>query len=193
MAANQVSQSAYAPIPVEPASVTIPARKTVKAKKTVSSRKRSFSIFPEDIRKRTIRKNAWKRLFKKSRSDVSQTMQGFDRNVIRPVGSFFKKLLAVKPQSVRSTTRLTTQPAAHRTISPVLSPTPLPRKRLGRKMHDSIRLVGREEMRCPYCLQVVERKDPHGIVICPICKSAHHKECWDITGSCQVPHNHAVL
>lgn len=193
VAANQVSQTPYAAIPLESKAVNIPARRTSKTKTTASTRKRSFSIFPEDIRKQTIRKNAWKRLFKKSRSDVSLTMQGFDRNIIRPVGSFFKKLFEVNPLKTRSSTRMTTQPAAHRTISPVLSPTPLPRKRLGRKMHDSIRLVGREEMRCPYCLQVVERKDPHGIVICPICKSAHHKECWDITGSCQVPHNHAVL
>jgi len=25
-------------------------------------------------------------------------------------------------------------------------------------------------------------------VECPICHTMHHKDCWDITGTCQVPH-----
>jgi hypothetical protein len=193
VAANLVSQTANAVIPVEPSAINIPARKTLKAKKTVSSRKRSFSIFPKDIRNRTIRKNAWQRWIKKSKTDFSRSMRGLERNFLSPVGLYFRNLGKIKPRNGRTVMRMSAQPAAHRSISPVFSPTPLPRKRLGRKMHDSIRLVGREEMRCPYCLQIVERNDPHGIVVCPICKSAHHKECWDITGSCQVPHNHAVL
>ncbi|HEX7556637.1 MAG TPA: RING finger protein [Leptolinea sp.] len=80
-----------------------------------------------------------------------------------------------------------------RMFSPVSFPTPLPRKRLARKSYRSIRLVGKEELRCPYCLQLIDRKEQKSMVVCPICQSAHHKECWDITGSCQVPHNHAVL
>ncbi|MFN2120746.1 MAG: hypothetical protein ACK2T0_10170 [Anaerolineales bacterium] len=23
---------------------------------------------------------------------------------------------------------------------------------------------------------------------CPICHTLHHKDCWDVTGSCQIPH-----
>lgn len=53
-----------------------------------------------------------------------------------------------------------------------------------------IRLVGSEEHKCPYCLQPVAARDARGVVICPICKTRHHKECWDITGMCQVPHYH---
>jgi hypothetical protein len=29
------------------------------------------------------------------------------------------------------------------------------------------------------------------VVTCPICKTRHHKDCWDITGMCQVPHYHS--
>jgi hypothetical protein len=57
--------------------------------------------------------------------------------------------------------------------------------------HDAeIRLVGSEEHKCPYCLQPISARDPRGVVTCPICKTRHHKDCWDITGMCQVPHYH---
>jgi hypothetical protein len=57
--------------------------------------------------------------------------------------------------------------------------------------HDAeIRLVGSEEHKCPYCLQPIAPKDPRGVVTCPICHTRHHKDCWDITGMCQVPHYH---
>jgi hypothetical protein len=54
--------------------------------------------------------------------------------------------------------------------------------------NNHLRLVGSEEHRCPYCLEVVHRNDPRGVVICDICHAYHHKDCWDITGRCQVPH-----
>ncbi len=52
----------------------------------------------------------------------------------------------------------------------------------------SIRLVGMEEHRCPYCLELVEAQDPAGVVICQVCHAYHHKNCWDVSGTCQVPH-----
>ena len=54
----------------------------------------------------------------------------------------------------------------------------------------SVRLVGAEEHRCPYCLEAVTRNDPRGIRICPICHTHHHADCWAVTGTCQVPHYH---
>jgi len=58
--------------------------------------------------------------------------------------------------------------------------------------HDAeIKLVGTEEHKCPYCLQAIAPRDPRGVVTCPICKTRHHKDCWDITGMCQVPHYHS--
>ncbi len=50
-------------------------------------------------------------------------------------------------------------------------------------------LAAFDEHRCPYCLEDVKRNDPRGVVVCPICKAYHHKDCWDITGRCQVPHD----
>lgn len=54
-----------------------------------------------------------------------------------------------------------------------------------------VQLVGVEEHRCPYCLELVEPKDPRGIKICPECHTYHHADCWTVTGACQVPHHHA--
>jgi hypothetical protein len=45
-----------------------------------------------------------------------------------------------------------------------------------------------EEHRCPFCLETVSRADPRGVVECDVCHALHHKDCWDITGVCQVPH-----
>jgi hypothetical protein len=45
-----------------------------------------------------------------------------------------------------------------------------------------------EEHRCPFCLEPVSRVDPRGVVECDVCHTLHHKDCWEITGVCQVPH-----
>jgi hypothetical protein len=41
---------------------------------------------------------------------------------------------------------------------------------------------------CPYCLEEVLPRDPRGRVVCKICGTPHHRDCWEITGTCQVPH-----
>jgi hypothetical protein len=66
---------------------------------------------------------------------------------------------------------------------PVIAPK---RRRRSKKALVQLALV--EEHRCPYCLETVSRADPHGVVECTICHTLHHKDCWDITGTCQVPH-----
>jgi hypothetical protein len=35
----------------------------------------------------------------------------------------------------------------------------------------------------------VKKNDPRGVVICPDCGTWHHKDCWDVTGSCRSPIN----
>ena len=60
-------------------------------------------------------------------------------------------------------------------------------RRIRRK---DVKLLGETEHRCPYCLELVKKNDSRGVVICPECKTWHHKDCWDITGSCQVAHRH---
>jgi hypothetical protein len=44
------------------------------------------------------------------------------------------------------------------------------------------------EHRCPYCLEEVLVNDPRGVRICPVCGTRHHRDCWNVTGTCQVPH-----
>jgi len=66
------------------------------------------------------------------------------------------------------------------------------RPRLGllsrRRADTPIRFTGSGEDRCPYCLDVVDPKDPRGVKLCPVCHTPHHAECWSITGMCQMPH-----
>ncbi|MBN1266528.1 MAG: hypothetical protein JXA25_13610 [Anaerolineales bacterium] len=57
-------------------------------------------------------------------------------------------------------------------------------------LREQISLNGLEEHRCPYCLDIVEKKDPRGVKICPVCHTWHHADCWAVTGSCQIPHKH---
>jgi hypothetical protein len=75
----------------------------------------------------------------------------------------------------------------HRPTFPRLHMPALPR--LGRRQ-SQVRLDRNEEHRCPYCLEPVSRNDPRGVVICKICHSYHHADCWAVTGMCQVPHHH---
>ncbi len=58
-----------------------------------------------------------------------------------------------------------------------------------RRSRKKVTLAAFDEHRCPYCLEEVKRNDQRGVVVCPICKAYHHKDCWDITGRCQVPHD----
>lgn len=56
-----------------------------------------------------------------------------------------------------------------------------------RRRHE-VQFAAYEEHRCPYCLEIVTRDDARGSVECQVCHALHHKDCWDITGTCQVPH-----
>jgi len=67
-----------------------------------------------------------------------------------------------------------------------VAPAMAPKRRRRKKSRVQLALV--EEHRCPYCLENVARSDPRGVVECNVCHTLHHKDCWDITGFCQVPH-----
>ncbi len=67
---------------------------------------------------------------------------------------------------------------------------PASKKKKKKGKSREIHLIGEEEHTCPYCLERVEKGDPRGVKVCPICKTWHHADCWGITGACQIPHMH---
>lgn len=73
-----------------------------------------------------------------------------------------------------------------RTITAADFPKARKPRRGGRKAAVQFAVV--EDHRCPFCLDPVSRADPRGVVECEVCHALHHKDCWDITGFCQVPH-----
>lgn len=58
-----------------------------------------------------------------------------------------------------------------------------------RRKRTRLRLAAQVEHRCPYCLEIVEPRDPRGAVECSVCHAFHHADCWAVTGTCQVPHH----
>jgi hypothetical protein len=77
----------------------------------------------------------------------------------------------------------------HAAVQPLVVDKPVRAKRSNPfRGKPRVQLALVEEHRCPYCLEIVQRADPRGFVECDVCHSLHHKDCWEITGSCQVPH-----
>lgn len=74
-------------------------------------------------------------------------------------------------------------------VTPPVSVKPGSRSRRGwlarrRQVH-----LGKQSTNvCPYCLEEVLPNDPRGKVVCDICGTPHHGDCWAITGKCEVPH-----
>jgi hypothetical protein len=143
------------------------------------------------VHRKSRRKSGLQRWMRNVGTDLSRTKLSIQRKIIRPLVKNIRIALSQRPNPRTNQNRPIGRTGQIETT--ILSPQRLPHKRTSRRLRGGIRLVGKEESRCPYCLQVVKPRDPHGVVTCPICKSAHHKECWDITGSCQVPHSHTVL
>ncbi|MBN1429049.1 MAG: hypothetical protein JXB07_11735 [Anaerolineae bacterium] len=103
----------------------------------------------------------------------------------------------VRPRSRRISTRarVTAQGTSGRSVpSPVESreapivvkPKPRPKRRWFKRRQVSL---GQQTTSiCPYCLEEVLPNDPRGRVVCDICGTPHHGDCWAITGKCEVPH-----
>lgn len=76
-----------------------------------------------------------------------------------------------------------------KTVKPGRAATLVSRKKSrGWRGRPKVQLAIVEEHRCPFCLEPVSRVDPRGVVECDVCHTLHHKDCWEITGVCQVPH-----
>jgi hypothetical protein len=72
--------------------------------------------------------------------------------------------------------------------SPVPAPPRPAWRSRGGQVQAAVRVIAKTEDICPYCLDVVTKNDPRGVVVCEICKTPHHADCWALTGTCQVPH-----
>jgi hypothetical protein len=103
----------------------------------------------------------------------------------------FRKTAADRKKNVskKASKQVTKKPIFTRSL-PLVRTTRLLTSRSHRLRKKDVKLLGETEHRCPYCLELVQKNDSRGIVICPECKTWHHKDCWDITGSCQVAHRH---
>jgi hypothetical protein len=163
-----------APTPVLAPVVAITSRPVVRTRNTTSN------IRWRKLKKRVLK--SWKAFVKPGK-----------RSHGLPILSIFVPRSPARRSDRQSSNRLQIRVPEFRSSLPAPFPVKTPRRQSGRRHHKTVRFIGKEEMRCPYCLQDVNPRDPKGIVVCPICHTAHHKECWDITGFCQVPHNHAVL
>ncbi|MFN2145120.1 MAG: hypothetical protein ACK2T7_07185 [Anaerolineales bacterium] len=114
-----------------------------------------------------------------------------------------------RPVSLNLGRRIASEPAGHMMVvsappalkSVAVSPPPAkplspsqvkPKQVKQRKKKENlsgVKLVGAESHRCPFCLEDIDLHDPRGVKICPICKTYHHADCWDVTGMCQIPHH----
>jgi hypothetical protein len=145
----------------------------VEEEPSVAQPRRSLREYPQD---------AWHALTERVRG----ALQGLRRRPMRVATS-------PNPPPVPARSGLQSAPAprtqGHRNRT-ATTKRQLERKRRAKRMAE-IHVMGTEESRCPYCLDIVQPNDARGIVTCPICRARHHADCWAITGMCQVPHHHA--
>jgi ribosomal protein L37AE/L43A len=96
---------------------------------------------------------------------------------------------AARPARTATASRVTTRRARLKTpAQPKQAASPPRVKARPRKRKPAVQLTAEEEHRCPYCLELVQTRDPRGIVECKVCHTLHHADCWAVTGTCQVPH-----
>jgi hypothetical protein len=118
------------------------------------------------------------------------------------VGKQVKKVTGSAKKAVHSkSVRVNTDPGpvkakqSPKAIKPAVKKTaavkPASTTRKSRKaQNNDVKLMGEEEHVCPYCLEKVNKDDEK--MICPECGTWHHKECWDLTGTCGVAHRNEL-
>jgi hypothetical protein len=171
------------PVPVvHPA---IQPKSSEKSRKTTSAAaKSSAKKKPDDKPKAKAKKAVQKTGVSKTGKQLAHQVA----TVKEKLKQAARSLNTTKPRQVVEPVIKVRVPASARVKQhrPVSAPAMIrPQKRHKPK----ISLMGMEEHRCPFCLEEVDPQDPAGVVICPVCHSYHHKSCWDITGTCQVPHS----
>jgi hypothetical protein len=86
----------------------------------------------------------------------------------------------------RRATRVRQRPAL--SLPHLRLPTRTRRRPLPVRKSSGVKVIAKAEERCPYCLDVIGKNDPRGVVVCEICGTPHHADCWEAGGNCQVPH-----
>ncbi len=93
-----------------------------------------------------------------------------------------------KARKVRSTARAARE-RPRRALHPKLGlPTHAGEEPAPANTNSEVKVIAKDQDRCPYCLDVIEPRDPRGVVVCEICGTPHHADCWAAGGRCQMPH-----
>lgn len=178
--------------PAQAVSPSVPVSRAVSGQRNSAKTKKTTSAKPGSV----IKKNPVGTTKPKARKTTSKTRPNGDGNQLERQAEAIKDKLINAARSLNSESPMQVGgpvvqvrvPASarvkqQRPVSAIAKVRP-------QKRHKSkISLVGTEEHRCPFCLEDVDPQDPAGVVVCPICHTYHHKSCWDITGTCQVPHS----
>jgi hypothetical protein len=115
-----------------------------------------------------------------ARRSASRSQPRANHRPPAPVRRAVRRAQEVMEEEHTTPRRIEVQPRSE----PVSIPKPKARKRSKMKVR-----LGRSVTNiCPYCLEEVQRHDPRGRVVCEICGTPHHGDCWAITGKCEVPH-----
>lgn len=122
-----------------------------------------------------------KKLFSKTKKTTrSKTVQ-----VSKPKVPSSKKATSTSRKTSTGKTKKTTRK------KPASAKLTLPRK-LTHSQQNDVKLMGEEEHVCPYCLEEVHKNDSRGVVVCKECGTWHHKDCWELTGTCGVAHRNEL-
>ena len=167
-------QAAAAALPSEPAAVS---SRPVPALKKKSSRRLKTQASPKTPQAPASSSRSW---------SLGQLTTRMQKRIHTTANAL---TLQLKPRAVPAELKIPrSSHKKQKTFRPASLTLP---KRVHKPRRMPIHLVGEEDHRCPYCLDAVDPQDPGGVVICSICHSYHHKACWDVTGTCQVPHIYA--
>ena len=170
----------------------VPAvRSAARPKSSTKSKKTSSVAAKTTANKKPVEKSkpkTKKAVHKTGVSNTGKQMAHQVETIREKLKQAAKSLNTTKPRQVVEPVIKVRVPASTRVKQhrPVSSPAMI---RSQKRHKPKISLVGMEEHRCPFCLEEVDPQDPAGVMICPVCHSYHHKSCWDITGTCQVPHS----
>jgi hypothetical protein len=118
----------------------------------------------------------WTRL--RSQTSASSAAAGHVRSPRR---------LSRTPRPSRSSRKRSTSQVEITVPSAAAKPASRSRRSLLSRRH-KVHLGKQATNVCPYCLEEVLPNDPRGKVVCDICGTPHHGDCWAITGKCEVPH-----